>query len=68
MLDLNGKVALVTGASRGVGAAVAQLLAQRGADIVINYRSKASRAEEIATNIQAMGRPPRGSHPSRHYQ
>lgn len=56
MLDLSGKVALVTGASRGVGAAVAQLLAERGADIVINYRSKASRAEEIATNIRAMGR------------
>lgn len=56
MLDLSGKVALVTGASRGVGAAVAQLLAERGADIVINYRSKASRAEEIATSIRAMGR------------
>lgn len=56
MLDLSGKVALVTGASRGVGAAVAQLLAKRGADIVINYRSKAARAEEIATNIRAMGR------------
>lgn len=56
MLDSSGKVALVTGASRGVGAAVAQLLAQRGADVVINYRSKASRAEEIATNIRAMGR------------
>lgn len=56
MLDLSGKVALVTGASRGIGAAVAQLLAERGADIAINYRSKASRAEEIATNIRAMGR------------
>jgi NAD(P)-dependent dehydrogenase (short-subunit alcohol dehydrogenase family) len=54
-LDLSGKVALVTGASRGVGAAVAQLLAKRGADVVINYRSKAARAEEIATNIRAMG-------------
>lgn len=56
MLDLSGKVALVTGASRGIGAAVAQLLAERGADIVINYRIKASRAEEIATNIRAIGR------------
>jgi len=55
MLDLSGKVALVTGASRGV-AAVAQLLAERGADIVINYRSKASRAEEIATSIRVIGR------------
>lgn len=56
MVDLNGKVALVTGASRGVGAAVAKILAQRGADVVINYRSKASRAEEIANKIRAVGR------------
>lgn len=54
--NLTGKVALVTGASRGIGASVAQLLADRGADIVINYRSKASRAEEIAANITATGR------------
>jgi 3-oxoacyl-[acyl-carrier protein] reductase len=56
VLDLSGKVALVTGASRGIGAAVAQLLAEQGADIIINYRSKASRAEEIATKIRAIGR------------
>ncbi|PZO41495.1 MAG: short chain dehydrogenase [Pseudanabaena frigida] len=56
MLDLIGKVALVTGASRGIGAAVAQQLAERGADLVINYRSKAHRAEEIAANILATGR------------
>jgi 3-oxoacyl-[acyl-carrier protein] reductase len=55
MKDLTGKVALITGASRGIGAAVAQLLAERGADIVINYRSKGSRAEEVATNITAIG-------------
>jgi 3-oxoacyl-[acyl-carrier protein] reductase len=53
--DLTGKVALITGASRGIGAAVAQLLAERGADIVINYRSKGSRAEEVAANIVAIG-------------
>jgi NAD(P)-dependent dehydrogenase (short-subunit alcohol dehydrogenase family) len=34
--NLTGKIALITGASRGIGAAVAQLLAERGADIVIN--------------------------------
>jgi 3-oxoacyl-[acyl-carrier protein] reductase len=55
MKDLTGKVALITGASRGIGAAVAQLLAERGADIVINYRSKGSRAEEVAANITAIG-------------
>jgi 3-oxoacyl-[acyl-carrier protein] reductase len=53
--DLTGKVALITGASRGVGAAVAQLLAERGADIVINYRSKGGRAEEVAAKIIAAG-------------
>jgi len=40
MHDLHGKVAVVTGASRGIGAQVALLLAERGADVVINYRSK----------------------------
>jgi 3-oxoacyl-[acyl-carrier protein] reductase len=56
MLDLDKKVALVTGASRGIGAEVAQMLAKRGADIIVNYRSKESRAEEVGTNIRAMGR------------
>jgi 3-oxoacyl-[acyl-carrier protein] reductase len=53
--DLTGKVALITGASRGIGAAVAQLLAAEGAEVVINYRSKGSRAEEVAANIVAAG-------------
>jgi 3-oxoacyl-[acyl-carrier protein] reductase len=53
--DLTGKVALITGASRGIGAAVAQLLAERGADIAINYRSKGNRAEEVAAKIIATG-------------
>ncbi|MFB2771957.1 SDR family oxidoreductase [Pelatocladus sp. BLCC-F211] len=56
MLDLEEKVALITGASRGVGAATAQILAERGVDIIINYRSKASRAEEIATKVRTLGR------------
>ncbi|HXP66301.1 MAG TPA: SDR family oxidoreductase [Steroidobacteraceae bacterium] len=51
-----GKTALVTGASRGIGATVALLLAERGADLVINFRSKGSRAEEIAAQIRALGR------------
>jgi 3-oxoacyl-[acyl-carrier protein] reductase len=53
---LAGKVALVTGASRGVGAAVTQMLADRGADVVINYRSKGSRAEAVADRVRAVGR------------
>lgn len=50
------KVCLVTGASRGVGAAVAVLLAQRGWDIVLNYRSKRARAEDVAATIRRVGR------------
>ena len=51
-----GRNALVTGASRGIGAAVARLLAEQGADIAVNYRSKGSRAEEVAEQIRAVGR------------
>jgi NAD(P)-dependent dehydrogenase (short-subunit alcohol dehydrogenase family) len=53
---LRGKTALVTGASRGIGAAVALLLAERGADVVINYRSKSPRATETALQVEALGR------------
>ena len=56
MRQLHGKVALVTGGSRGVGAAVVALFAERGADVVINYRTKGSRAEEIANAVRAAGR------------
>lgn len=52
----NRHVALVTGASRGVGAAVAQKLAAAGANVVINYRSKEARAAEVAAVVGAMGR------------
>jgi NAD(P)-dependent dehydrogenase (short-subunit alcohol dehydrogenase family) len=56
MTDLRNKAALVTGASRGIGASVARLLAERGANVIINYRSKSSRAEEVAAVIQSLGR------------
>ena len=49
------KIALVTGASRGVGASVAQILAARGADVVINFRSKSARAEIVAESVRARG-------------
>jgi 3-oxoacyl-[acyl-carrier protein] reductase len=45
----------VTGASRGIGAAVALLLAEQGADVAINFRSKESRAEEIGAQVRARG-------------
>ena len=48
-------LALVTGASRGVGAETARQLAQSGADVVINYRSKAPRAQAVAGAVAACG-------------
>ena len=56
MTDLTAKIALVTGASRGIGANTARLLSQRGSDVIINFRSKASRAEEVAASVRANGR------------
>lgn len=53
--DRRSPVALVTGASRGVGAAVARILAERGIDVLINYRSKGARAEAVAAQVQAAG-------------
>jgi len=56
MANLTGKIALVTGASRGIGASVARGLAEMGADVVVNYRSKGPRAEEVAGQVRALGR------------
>ncbi|HEX8919170.1 MAG TPA: SDR family NAD(P)-dependent oxidoreductase, partial [Chloroflexota bacterium] len=53
---LAGKVAIVTGASRGIGAAIARLLASEGSGVVVNYASNAQRAEAVAEQIQADGR------------
>lgn len=55
-LPLTGKIALVTGSSQGIGRATAVRLAQSGADIVINYRRRASTAEEVKACIEEMGR------------
>ncbi len=49
---LEGKVALVTGGSRGVGAAIARSLAQEGAAVVVNYLKSADKAEEVARSIR----------------
>jgi NAD(P)-dependent dehydrogenase (short-subunit alcohol dehydrogenase family) len=56
MPDTADKIAFVTGASRGIGAVVARMLAERGTDIIINYRSKGQRAEAVAAGIQVLGR------------
>lgn len=55
-MKLEGKVALVTGSSQGIGQAIAVRLAQEGADIVIDYRSHAEGAQETLTKVEATGR------------
>ena len=56
MIDLHGKVALVTGSSRGIGRACALRLAEAGADIVVNYVTSGREADAVAAEIAAMGR------------
>lgn len=53
--SLSGKTALVTGSSRGIGADTARYLAEAGANVVINYRNKAPRAEKLATELRQLG-------------
>jgi 3-oxoacyl-[acyl-carrier protein] reductase len=55
MQTLLGKVAVVTGSSRGIGRAIAIELARQGAKVVINYRSNASAAEEVVALIREQG-------------
>lgn len=55
-MNLEGKTALVTGASRGIGKAIALELARLGADVVVNYAGSEQRAKETADEIIAMGR------------
>jgi NAD(P)-dependent dehydrogenase (short-subunit alcohol dehydrogenase family) len=55
MSSLAGKTAVVTGSSRGVGADTAKLLAAEGANVVVNYRQKAPRANKVVKEIEAAG-------------
>jgi len=54
-IDLSGKSALVTGASRGIGRATAELLARAGARVAVNYLSDDARAEEFVRGTRAVG-------------
>lgn len=56
MFDLEGKRALVTGGSRGIGAAIASVLAANGADVAFTYQSAAEKAQGVVKSIEAAGR------------
>ena len=55
MKRFDGKVALVTGSSLGIGRGIALCLAQEGADVVVNYRSHRADAEAVAAEVETMG-------------
>jgi NAD(P)-dependent dehydrogenase (short-subunit alcohol dehydrogenase family) len=56
LYSLAGRTALVTGASRGIGAAIARILGQMGADVAVNHLDDAAAAQQVVAELQAMGR------------
>jgi 3-oxoacyl-[acyl-carrier protein] reductase len=56
MNDLNNRVALVTGGSRGIGAGIAVALATAGADVAVNYREQGAAAQSVCAEIAGLGR------------
>jgi len=55
-MKLAGKIALITGASRGIGRGIAEVFAEEGADVAVNYVSNAEEAEETARIVRSKGR------------
>src|SRR6478609_2239766 len=55
MPDLKGHIALVTGGSRGIGAAIALALAEAGAAVAVNYRERAAEADAVVAKIKSTG-------------
>jgi len=55
-MDLNGKVAVITGGSRGIGKAISMMLATKGVKIAVNYSSGAESADQVVKEMEGMGR------------
>ena len=55
-MKLQGKVAIITGASRGIGRGIAEIFAEEGADVAVNYANASKQAEEVASWIREKGR------------
>jgi 3-oxoacyl-[acyl-carrier protein] reductase len=56
MIDLKGKVAIVTGGTRGIGAEIVRTLARNGADVALNYRKSSAEADAMVKELEGLGR------------